>query len=223
MMNPREAPSFHQRIEDQNGTSRERSKSTPPKRRPRCANATSAADTPAVAVVFRNGKDTPRGAWFPADDIEAVLAGAAEMGMHAVKASTAEIISLAQRLPKGRIFDSGKLFTPLIQTKVYDELMTHLPEHGITAKPRLVMGAASSDERWCRCGRPRRISARRHAADGLVADHRGVAGPGRRSENGGLVRGDHVLEVRPKHVFKLRYRDYPDDPIITRHVSRGSR
>ena len=108
------------------------------------ATAASAADTPAVAVVHRNGKETPRGAWFPADDIEAVLAGAAEMGMHAVKASPPEIVSLAQRLPKGRIFDSGKLFTPLIQTKVYDELMTHLPEHGITAKPRLVMSAASS-------------------------------------------------------------------------------
>jgi hypothetical protein len=152
------------------------------------AIATSAADTPAVAVVHRNGKETPRGAWFPADDIEAVLAGAAEMGMHTVKASTDEIISLAQRLPKGRIFDSGKLFTPLIQTKVYDELMTHLPEHGITAKPRLVMSAPSSRrQRWCRCGRTWRISARRHASDELVADHRGVACPGRGSENGGLV------------------------------------
>jgi hypothetical protein len=36
------------------------------------ATATSAADTPAVAVIWRNGKDTPRGAWFPAADIEAV-------------------------------------------------------------------------------------------------------------------------------------------------------
>lgn len=58
--------------------------------------------------------------------------------MHPVKASTAEIISLAQRLPKGRIFDSGKLFTPLIQTKVYDELMTHLPEN---ARGRVLVSA----------------------------------------------------------------------------------
>lgn len=29
-----------------------------------------------------------------------------------------------------------------------------------------------------------------------------------------------VLEARPRDVFILRYRDYPDDPIITRHVSR---
>jgi hypothetical protein len=184
------------------------------------AIATSAADTPAVAVVHRNGKETPRGAWFPADDIEAVLAGAAEMGMHTVKASTDEIISLAQRLPKGRIFDSGKLFTPLIQTKVYDELMTHLPEHGITAKPRLVMSAPSAG-----------------ASGGADAEGPGASVPeGTRPTNwsqitvGSLVLAEEarmegwfeaiVLEVRPKDVFKLKYRDYPDDPIITRHVSR---
>lgn len=183
------------------------------------ATATGAADTPAVAVVHRNGKETPRGAWFPADDIEAVLAGAAEMGMHAVKASTPEIISLAQRLPKGRIFDSGKLFTPLIQGKVYDELMTHIPEHGITAKPRLVMSATSSDD---------------GDAD---AEGPGASVPeGTRPTDwskitvGSLVLAEEarmegwfeaiILEVCPKHVFKLRYRDYPDDPIITRHVSR---
>lgn len=183
------------------------------------ANATSSADTPAVAVVFRSGKDTPRGAWFPADDIEAVLAGAAEMGMHAVKASTAEIISLAQRLPKGRIFDSGKLFTPLIQTKVYDELISHLPEHGITAKPRLVMSAASS------------------GTGDADAEGPGASVPeGTRPTDwsqitvGSLVLAEEarsegwfesiVLEARPRDVFILRYRDYPDDPIITRHVSR---
>ncbi|MEQ8589707.1 MAG: hypothetical protein RIB70_08085 [Roseitalea porphyridii] len=181
--------------------------------------AASAADSPAIAVLFRNGKDTPRGAWFPADEIEAVLAGAAEMGMHAVKASTAEIISLVQRLPKGRIFDSGKLFTPLIQGKVYDELMMHVPEHGITAKPRLVMSAASS------------------GTGDADAEGPGASVPeGTRPTDwsqitvGSLVLAEEarmegwfesiVLEVRPKDVFILKFRDYPDDPIITRHISR---
>ena len=182
------------------------------------ATATGANDTPAIAVIWRNGKDTPRGSWFPADDIEAVLAGAAEMGMHTVKASTDEIIRLAQRLPKGRIFDSGKLFTPLIQTKVYDELMTHLPEHGITAKPRLVMSAASS------------------GSGDADAEGPGAAVPeGTRPTDwskitvGSLVLAEEarmegwfeaiVIEVCPKYVFKLKWRDY-DDPNITRHVSR---
>jgi hypothetical protein len=183
------------------------------------ATTTSAADKPAVAVIWRNGKDTPRGAWFTAADLDAAVSGAAEMGMCAVRADTAEIISLAQRLPKGRIFDSGKLFTPLIQTKVYDELMTHLPEHGITAKPRLVMSAASS------------------GTGDADAEGPGESVPeGTRPTDwsqitvGSLVLAEEarmegwfeaiILEVCPKHVFKLRYRDYPDDPIITRHVSR---
>lgn len=182
------------------------------------ATATGATDTPAIAVMFRSGKDTPRGAWFPADDIEAVLAGAADMGMHTVKASTDEIISLAQRLPKGRIFDSGKLFTPLIQTKVYDELMTHLPKHGITAEPRLVMNAASS------------------GTGDADAEGPGAAVPeGTRPTDwskitvGSLVLAEaarmegwfeaNVVEVRPNDVFNLKWRDY-DDPKFTRHVSR---
>jgi hypothetical protein len=65
------------------------------------ATATGATDTPAIVVLFRNGKDTPRGSWFAADDIEAVLTGAAEMGMHTIKTVTPEIIALALKLPKG--------------------------------------------------------------------------------------------------------------------------
>lgn len=185
------------------------------------ANATSAADTPAIVAAYRNGKDTPRGAWFPGDDIEAVIAGAAEMGMHAIKTDTPEIVELALKLPKGRVFESGKLFTPLVQTKVFDELMTHLPEHGIAAKPRLVMSDASGAD-----------------GDG-GADAEGAGEPvpeGTRPTDwskitvGSLVLAEEarsegwfeaiVLEVRPKDVFILKFRDYPDDPIITRHVSR---
>lgn len=185
------------------------------------AIATSAADTPAVAVVYRNGTETPRGAWFHGDDFEAVIAGAAEMGMHAIKTDTSEIIALALKLPKGRIFGSGKLFNPLIQTKVYNELMTHLPEHGIAAKPRLVMSAFSGAD----------------GDGGTDLEGAGDSVPeGTRPTDwskitlGSLVLAEEarsegwfeaiVLEVRPKDVFKLKFRDYPDDPIITRHVSR---
>lgn len=184
------------------------------------ATATGAADTPAIAVLFRNGKDTPRGSWFPAESLDAVISGSAEMGMHAIKADTPEIIELARKLPKGRVFDSGKLFAPLIQTKVYEQLLTHLPEHGIAAKPGLVMTTASTD-------------------GGGDADAEGASDSvpeGTRPTDwskitvGSLVLAEEarmegwfeaiVLEVRPKDVFKLKFRDYPDDPIITRHVSR---
>ncbi|GAB5464173.1 hypothetical protein [Hoeflea alexandrii] len=185
------------------------------------ANANSTADTPAVAVVFRNAKETPRGSWFPSESFEAVIAGAAEMGMHAIKAATPEIIALALKLPKGRVFDSGKLFAPLIQTKVYDQLLSHLPEHGIAAKPRLVMSASSGVDGD-------------GGADAKGADESVPEGTRPTDWSkitvGSLVLAEEarmegwfeaiVLEVRPKDVFILKFRDYPDDPIITRHVSR---
>jgi hypothetical protein len=159
---------------------------------------------------------TRRGAWFPADDIEAVLAGAAEMGMHTVKASTPEIISLAQRLPKGRIFDSGKLFTPLIQTKVYDESHDSSPrtwDHG---------QAEAGDE----CS-----FKRRHGDADAEGPGASVPEGTRPTDWSQITVGSLVLAEearwragskpscwRPdrEDVFKLKYRDYPDDPIITR-------
>ena len=174
---------------------------------------------PAIAVIWRNGKDTPRGAWFPADSRDAAIAGAAEMGMHAIKAETPEIQKLALKLPKGRVFESGKLFAPLIQTKVFENLMANLPNHGIKAKPRLVMGTPSA------------------GGDGDAdAEDPGASVPeGTRPTDwsqitvGSLVLAEEarmegwfeaiVIEVCPKDVFKLKWRDY-DDPNITRHVSR---
>ena len=185
------------------------------------AIATGAADRPAVAVVFRNGKDTPRGAWFTAADLDAAIDGAAEMGMLAIRANTPEIIRLTMKLPKGRVFESGKLFAPLIQAKVYEELMTYHPEHGITAKPRLVMSAA-----------PTGTSSGDADAEGPGASVPEGTRPTDWSQItvGSLVLAEEarmegwfeaiIIEVCPKQVFKLRYRDYPDDPIITRHVSR---
>lgn len=184
------------------------------------ATATGAADTPAIAVLFRNGKDTPRGAWFGADSLDHAIAGAAEMGMQVIKADTLEIIQLALRLPKGRVFDSGKLFTPLVQVKVYEKLLAYLPKHAIKAKPRLVMSATSS-------GGGGDVDAQ-DASDSVPEGTRPTDWGS--IKIGALVLAEEgrsegwfeaiVLEVRPKDVFKLRYRDYPDDPTVTRHVSR---
>jgi hypothetical protein len=172
---------------------------------------------PAVAVVWRNGKDKPRGAWFPTADLDAAIAGAAEMGMHVIKAETPEIISLAQRLPKGRVFDSGKLFAPLIQTKVYEQLMAHLPEHGIAAKPRLVMSDKASGE-----------ASAQSASEAVQEESR----PTDFSNiiKGSLVLAEDkpmegwfeaiVLEVRDRDMFRLQWRDYPDELLITRHRTR---
>lgn len=185
------------------------------------AQAEGAADRPAVAVVWRNGKDTPRGSWFPAADLDAAIAGAAEMGMFAVRADTPDIIRLALKLPRGRVFDSGKLFAPLVQTKVYEQLMAYLPEHGIAAKPRLVMSAAPT-------GASNGGADVQSASDSVPEGTR----PTDWSEIkvGSLVLAEeapadgwfeaHVIEVRDRDMFRLRWRDYPDELLITRHRTR---
>lgn len=175
---------------------------------------------PAIAVIWRNGKDTPRGSWFPVDALDAAIDGAAEMGMHAVKADTPEVQKLAMKLPKGRVFDSGKLFAPLIQTKVYEQILKYLPEHGIAAKPRLVMSAAPTGG----SGGAGVQSASDSVPEGTrPTDWTNI-------KVGSLVLAEEapadgwfealVVEVRDRDMFRLRWRDYPDELLITRHRTR---
>jgi hypothetical protein len=175
-------------------------------------------DAPAIAVIGRNGKDTPRGAWFAASDIDAAISGADQMGIHAIRADNPEISQLAHRLPKGRVFDSGKLFTPLIQTSVYEQLLAHLPEHGILSKPKLVISDKAIQD-----GKGTPETAETDAEGTRPTDWSKI-------RIGSLVLAEDapadgwfeaiVLERKQQNIFSLKWRDYPVEPSITRHVSR---
>jgi hypothetical protein len=173
---------------------------------------------PAIAVVIRNGNDTPRGAWFGEADFEAAAAGATAMGMYAIKADTPEIVELTTRLPQGRIFESGKLFTPMIQASVYDQLIEHVPAHAIPAKPTLVMSDNTND------GDDKVESgSKAEARESRPTDWSQI-------KVGSMVLAEEapadgwfeaiVLEALGKNKFQLRWRDYPDEPLIIRHFSR---
>lgn len=86
-------------------------------------------DQPALVVFGKQGKDPARGAWFPAAEAEAARAGAASMGLDDLAVTDAASMALAERVPKGRVFEqSGKLFTPRIQKTVYEQLADRLPK-----------------------------------------------------------------------------------------------
>lgn len=80
-----------------------------------------------VIVFARDGKKA-RGSWFPSDNKAQAHAAAEAMGMNVLDVANDDVRQLATRLPKGRIFESGKAFVPFIQGSVLEALAAHLPD-----------------------------------------------------------------------------------------------
>lgn len=109
------------------------------------------SDKPALVVFDRNGTEPPRGSWFDADSIAEAIAGAAAMGAQIVTVKGAEVMALANRVPKGRVFSSGKLFMPRIQKEVYEQLQGHVPEEDRKPQLELVASGEGKSEAGSGC------------------------------------------------------------------------
>ena len=81
----------------------------------------------AAVIVFGRDAKKARASWFPADQSDRASKAAELMGMNALNIANDDMRQLATRMPKGRLFDSGKAFVPFVQMAVCDELATHLP------------------------------------------------------------------------------------------------
>ena len=175
-------------------------------------------DVPAV-VVFGLGTDgKPRASWFAKDDGAAAKAAARKMEVRVLTVTSAEKTALALRVPKGRIFSSGKAFMPLIQREVYDGLNKLAPSD----KPKLKIVASSSGD-----GKAGESSAK---DDGKLSEAAKNAGTSLPTDWAHITGNSLVLAYSPDDEawfeavvigtgmggsFTLKWRDYPDDPTIT--------
>ena len=186
-------------------------------------------DEPSIVVIGRDGTKPPRGSWYAANDIDAAEAGATAMGLQAVAVTGSDVMALANRVPKGRVFSSGKLFMPRIQKEVYEQLEGHLSE--VERQPRLELVASGDDK-----GRDKeagRDSDNGSPGNGAVANIKGTL-PGDWSKLGvgSLVLTRDIEEEsdafylavvlgKPSPTtLTLKWRDYPDIGTITRNVQQ---
>lgn len=94
-------------------------------------------DMPAIVVFGREGNQTPRGSWFADTDRQFAKDGAALMGMQTLVLRSSALQELAHRVPKGRVFSSGKLFAPMIQASVFEQLVALVPKGKQVRKAKL--------------------------------------------------------------------------------------
>lgn len=87
----------------------------------------SLTEAPALIVFGRDDGGKPHASWFGKDDEVKAERAAAMMGMASLGVAADAVRDLAGRLPRGKVFPSGKAFVPFVKGTLYDVLATHLP------------------------------------------------------------------------------------------------
>ncbi len=81
-----------------------------------------------VIVLGRDDSGKAHASFFPAIDAHSAKQAANLMGMLALKADNDQTRAYLSRLPKGKLFDSGKAFVPFVKQELYQQIAAHLPE-----------------------------------------------------------------------------------------------
>ncbi|MHC1999208.1 hypothetical protein ACYQR9_02040 [Methylobacterium sp. CM6241] len=185
--------------------------------------ATTTTTVPPGLILFgRDERHRPHASRFAAGEKAEAERAAGLMGMHVLEISNDTHHSLAVGLPQGRLFESGKAFVPFVKAEVFDRLVAAAGLPDIAAP---VMASAKA------AGAP-------PASGGGASGDAGAGGPGGRfkapADWPGIERGCLVLAcagpqegwfeaiimyTKADDAFELQWRDWPDDPLITRHRS----
>src|SRR4051812_13570458 len=184
------------------------------------------AETPAATALIVFGRDNggkPHASRFDANEAELAEKAAGLMGMQVLRPETGEQRALAAKLPRGRVFASGRAFVPFVKAAVYGPLAAFgrpaegegagEPESGCTASAGAPEGHSESGEPGDPVnpnggnGRPPAPATWAEIEVGSLV--LAAEGPGEPWYEAVVVKaaGD---------VLTLKWRDYPDHPQFVR-------
>jgi hypothetical protein len=161
-------------------------------------------NAPAVVVFGLDDKGKPHASAFDVSEAKLAQKAAGLMGMQVLRPKTADQRALAAKLPRGRIFASGRGFVPFVGAGLY-------------AAPTGSPGAAegTSNGRGGQGGGNGGPRAPKSPADigvgSLVLAHDEV--------NGGWYES-LVLRVDGDDLMTLKWRDWPKNPVFARRRSQ---
>lgn len=177
---------------------------------------------PAGLILGRDNNDRPHAAWFMHGQLEQAEPAAALMGMHFIDVGENEdLAAIATKLPKGKLFDSGKAFVPFIGGATFDKLLPFAPA-----------AAAEHKEPKPKAPKPSKASTAADDPAQPPAPTPGIDLPKDWSaiKVGSVVLASeskedgwweaNVVEAKPNDVFILSWADYPDLEPFVRHRER---
>lgn len=165
-----------------------------------------------VLVVFGHDKDgKPHASAFAEADATLAIKAADLMGMRTLTVDTEEHRSIASQLPLGRVFASGKGFVPFVKKGLYERLSA-LAGPAITAADDIAPINADAVPEGDGCeastsAEQRPVSWSEITAGSTVLVHGG-------GEDGWFEA--EVVEAKANDLFTLRWRDWPELPILVR-------
>ncbi|WP_432287679.1 hypothetical protein SLT36_11970 [Aminobacter sp. BA135] len=184
----------------------------------------SPAVAPALILLGRDDAGKAHASWFDGEDAAPAKNAAKLMGMAALAVEGDELRDLAIRLPKGKLFTSGRAFVPFVKGETFERLLNHLPEP-LKARPVMIpqptrasgqetsanapadptkpvpeRPAASRPEDWSKIAVGSLVLAREGRDDGFFEAR--------------------VVEVISEGVYRLSWRDWLDYPPFTRKAEQ---
>lgn len=167
-----------------------------------------------VIILGRDDNGKAHASFFPATDHSSAEQAAQLMGMLALKADRDEIRAFLPKLPKGKLFDSGKAFVPFVKQDLYREIAAHLPEgeREKAEQVRVTADAAAGDG-----GEGGDVTTYELPEDwaSLKVGHLMLAKEGA----GGPWYEAVIVAVYGNDSVRLRWRDYDDEAPFTRRLA----
>jgi hypothetical protein len=158
----------------------------------------------------------PRGASF-AERTDMAVKAALDMGLNCVHPASAAFAELGLKLPKGRVYASGKAFVPNIRRDLYDKLtaITEMPGDGSQVHKAEPASVDRSNDQG------NKVACVSPITSGLPRNWEcvGIGHMVLVHESPAEGWWEAVVVQREDEILTLRFRDYPKVPIFVRHIS----
>jgi len=182
------------------------------------------ATGPAIIVLGRDDSAKAHASYFTADQTLSARAAAAAMGLMVLPVTTDEQRTLADQLPAGKIFASGKAFVPFVKAALYDQLVSHVPLKDQVRPLRLVKPEVATAEVEGGGSAPEPSQAPRGGKTpplSMPADWSGIVPGSVVLATEGLDDGWWAAVVTNinGHLANLKWRDYPEQASVVRPVT----
>ena len=177
-----------------------------------------------TAQLFVYGQDAagkPRGARFPATELQKVSPIVTAMNLKLYEGGTEELVAIGMKLPVGRLHAKGKAFVPNIRRDLYDRILALLgSSEGQTSPAPADTASTEAASELTPQGVSSAVAAT-EIASGLPKDWSSIAAGHMVLVQESLEEGwwEAIVIAREKDVLTLRYRDFPKVPKFQRHVS----
>jgi len=179
---------------------------------------TKKTDKPKPEPLFVLGVDLdgkPRGGRFDNID-DRVVSVALDLGLAAVVKASAEFAQVAQKLPAGRLYASGKAFIPAIKEALLTELMTILRKPGDASEAYRLENRPTKKD-----GGPPAVQCKSPITSGLPRSWQEIDVGHMVLAHEGYEDGwwEAIVVKREDDILTLRYRDAPKLPTFVRHLN----